>query len=628
MSNEKHDRAYLKRLKSYRVPSVVTDEAIALYLESLSCPRALTVAMLYRYGEHLQLAELKFDPLWFNTLESLRDAYAATIFLSKAEFLETGLDLEARALEKFAKFEHSCRITNVFFRRLEYDPLFTGRIVWLHNEVARKISSILGDADYLGIALGSNWGPGSSTVIPKRYASSTNKFQFETGITRQLYDLIPGGSFEGLFPLWMSTFKPNWKEFQFEPGNKVITVAKDATANRVIAVEPGFNLWFQLGIGSYMRKCLFRFGIDLRFQSKNQELALLGSKTGKVATIDFSSASDSIAYWVIEELFPPQWLKVMNACRSHFGNLRGTYTRWEKFSSMGNGFTFEVESLIFFAIAKVVAEYLQIPLGESSGEFVNVYGDDVVIPTRCVDLFAEMCLFYGFTINTKKSHYASSFRESCGKHYYSGIEVTPIYLKSRLSTIPAVFRLANAIRRMAYRRNSFYSCDVKLKKVFDYLVSVCPKEFVFRIDEELGDGGFVSNWDEATPVRAKHGIEGYFVKHVTDNGKTVKSGALGLLLSHLWDLERKGLKTSLFRNRAIDDQTVTNQWGELEQNLSFPWLAQRLHPFLTFLRSEFIRKFAGGDRPEMNNDIPTPGKSRMKVVRSLVKRWHDLGPWL
>jgi hypothetical protein len=585
--------------------------------------------MLYRSGEHLQLANLKFDPLWFNTLESLRDAYAATILLSKADFLETGLDLEQRALDKFSIFERSCRSTNVFFRHLEYDPLFTGRTVWLHNEVVRKISSVLGDVDYLRIALGSNWGPGASTVIPRRYASSTNKFQFETGITRKLYDSIPTSVLEGFYPLWMTTFKPSWKEFQFEPGNKVITVAKDATANRVIAVEPGFNIWFQLGIGTYMRKRLLRFGVDLRYQSKNQQLALLGSKTGKVATVDFSSASDSISEWVVEELFPSDWLTLMNACRSHFGSLHGESTRWEKFSSMGNGFTFEVESLIFYAIAIACVEYLQIPLSKESGYFVNVYGDDVVVPTNCVDLFSEMCLFYGFTVNKRKTHYESSFRESCGKHYYSGIEVTPIYLKSRLSTIPAVFKFANAIRRLANRRNCGSSCDARLKKTFDYLVSSVPKAFRFWIDEGLGDGGFISNWDVAAPTRAGHSIEGCFVRHVTDRSKTSKSGVLGLLLSRLWDLERRGLKTSLFRNRVRDENIIVNQWGESEQNLDFPWLAMSLHPYLIEKRLEYIQGIANrGVRPEMNNDIPVSGKSVMKISRSLVKRWYDLGPWL
>jgi hypothetical protein len=597
--------------------------------------------MLYQYGEHAQLAGLRFDPLWFNTLESLRDAYAATTLLSKADFLETGFDLEQRALDKFEKFERSCRVTNSFFKHLEYDPLFVGHTVWLHNAIIRKISTVLGEFSYQDLLSMANWGPGSSTFIPRRYASSTNKFQYEIGMTRRLFALFPVEALVDSYPLWFNHFVSRGSHFSGERGNKVITVAKDATADRVIAQEPGFNIWFQKAIGINMRRRLLRFGIDLTKQSKNQELALLGSKTGKVATLDFSSASDSIAEWVVEELFPPRWAWLMNACRSHHGYLHGAWSRWNKFSSMGNGFTFEVESLIFYAIGICCAEYLQTPLGTESGLFVNVYGDDVVIPTVCVDLFSEMCLFYGFTINTRKTHYVSPFRESCGKHYYSGVEVTPIYLKGKLSTIPAVFKLANAVRRLAHRRNNYCSCDVRLRAVFDFLVSSIPNEFKLRIDEGLGDGGFISNWDEATPTRASKLywnkafqkrmlslIEGWEVVHVTDEGKTFKSGAHGLLLSHLWDLERRRLITSFFRNRAVDESLSVNRWGELEQNLSFPWLAERLHPLLSAIRLAEMQDSGGEDKPETSNDVPEPGKSVMKMARSTVAQWHDMGPWL
>jgi hypothetical protein len=596
--------------------------------------------MLYHYGEHAQIAELKFDPLWFNTPESIRDAYAATILLAKADFLETGFDLEKKALEKFDRFERSCRVTNSRFKHLEYDPLFKGRTVWLHNAVIRKISTVLGEISYQEMLSMANWGSGASTRIPRRYASSTNKFQFETGITRRLLALFPVEALTECYPLWFGHFRDGEKNFTPDRGNRVITVAKDATANRVIAIEPGLNIWFQLAIGSYMQKRLLRFGVDLRHQSKNQELALYGSKTGKVATLDFSSASDSISEWVVEELFSPRWVSLMNACRSHYGSLHGDWSRWNKFSSMGNGFTFGVESLIFYAVGICCAEYLQIPLGTESGYFVNVYGDDVVLPTVCVDLFSEMCLFYGFTVNLKKTHYASPFRESCGKHYYSGIEVTPIYLKGKLSTIPAVFRFANAVRRMAFRRGSNLSCDATLKPVFDYLVSVVPARFRVRIDEGLGDGGFISNWDEAAPTRANKYfdrklkkwmpsyIEGWTVEHVTDEGRTFKSGVLGLLLSRLWDLERKGLRTSLFRSRAVDDSIAYNRWGEVEQNLTFPWLSASLHPILRRLRLQEIEAGASTDLTETSNDVPTKEKTKMKMTRSIVAQWHDLGPWL
>jgi hypothetical protein len=625
----------LKLLKQYRVPSEVTTEAVVLFLESLDCPRALAVYMLYHYGEHEQLADLRFDPLHYDTLVEIRDAYAATTLMSKSKFLELGYDLDDRAFEKFEKFELSCKSTNLLFEDLARHPQFTGRVVHLHNAVVRKISKILGEISYQDLVAAANWGPGSSTVIPRRYSSSANKFQYETGITRCLLDVFPVEAFQDSYPGWFTDVsKLEGFSFKIETGNKVTTVPKDATANRVIAIEPGFNLWFQKAIGMYMRKRLLMFGVDLNYQSKNQSLALEGSKYLRLATIDFSSASDSVSRNVVRELVSTRMYTLMDACRSHFGVLSGEIREWEKFSSMGNGFTFELESLIFYATALCCAEYLQVPLSRDSGFTVSVYGDDVIIPVNCLELFAEMCLFYGFTMNVKKSHFASRFRESCGKHYYSGIEVTPIYLKGKLSTIPAVFRFANAVRKLAHRRNSYTSCDAKLQPVFDYLVSVIPKVLLFRIDTMLGDGGFISNFDEAAPSRAKHGTEGYQVVHVTDKGKTLKSGVRGLLLSHLWALERRGLSTSLFRNRVLLEEIMDplkSQGNVLAPNwLEYvtPWGFSRLHPFLLSNRLSEIEAVARGDRPEMNNDIPSSGKSVMKFSLGWVAQWYDLGPWL
>jgi hypothetical protein len=646
MSNDKHDRDIAKQIAQYRVPPEVTSEAVTSYLESLGCARALTVYMLYQYGEHEQLAELKFDPLHYLTVEQLRDAYAATALMSKADFLELGYDLDVRALEKFETFEFSCMFTNIGFRNLACDLLYKGKAVWLHNAIIRKIDQVLGDIPFRDLPYTANWGPGASTRIPRRYACATNKFQYETGITRDLLALFPPEDLEGFYPLWFKDRALRDFKLIVEAGNKVTTVPKDATKNRVIAIEPGFNLWFQKAVGTIMKKRLYRFGVDLSSQAVNQELARVGSLTLNLATIDFSSASDSIALEAVRAVFPPLWFNLFDACRSHSGVLSGKRVRWEKFSSMGNGFTFELETLFFLAIAVCVCEYLHIrPI---LGQNVNVYGDDVIIPTETVGLFSEMCLFYGFKLNMKKSHYSSCFRESCGKHYVSGLEVTPIYLKSRLSTVPAVFRFANAVRRLAFQRGTdelgVVCCDVRLKKTFDYLVKSIPRPLRLRIDEKLGDGGIVSNWDEAVPMRDKANQSGWLVKHVVDEGKTFKSGVLGLLLGHLWALERSSLKTSCFRSHALPSELFVarrHTWRirdnpkgvterETEQNLVFSstWLRADLHPLLVARRSDEISAMCGGDRAETNNDVSLTGKTKMKMSLGRVMQWTNLGPWL
>jgi hypothetical protein len=352
-----------------------------------------------------------------------------------------------------------------------------------------------------------------------------------------------------------------------------------------------------------MRQRLLRFGIDLRHQSRNQRLAFLGSKTLKLATVDFSSASDSISKEVVRSLLPAPWHFLLDKCRSQYGVLDGDPILWHKFSSMGNAFTFELETLIFYAVASCCAEYLQVSSEEDS--CISVYGDDVVIPITCLELFAEMSDFYGFTVNRKKSHYDSTFRESCGMHYFSGVDVTPIYLKSRLSDAPSVFKFANATRRLAHRRTGMYGCDSDLKVVFDLLVNSLPKLLRFRIPATLGDGGFISNWDESAPTRARHGVEGYRVKNVAEVGKTYQSDTVGLLLAQLWKSTQSEERSSPLQSRP--DYLTANQRMRLDRS------------FLRDLSS--LLSFGTG------NSVPLRDRVRLKVVNSLVPQWYDLGPW-
>jgi hypothetical protein len=569
MSFKKRSSSFLDEARRYRAPLEVTSDAIEKFLQSLDCPRAQTVWMLYYYGEHAQLADLAFDPLHYLTAVELGDAYAATKFLSKFKGLSLGYDLDDVAVKKFLKFELQCKHTNGRFRNLAADPLFCGPVVWLHNEIRRKIASVLGDFNVEEIFSTANWGPGATTLVKARDASSANKFQHEAGITKDLYALFPDTMLREAYPTWYSHLLEIGFPI-FQVGNKVVTVPKDATANRVIAIEPGLNLWFQKAIGNMLQRRLLRVGIDLSKQEINQNLACESSKHSHLATVDFSSASDSIARCVVEDLLPPRWFSLLDSCRSRFGQQGSDLLEWEKFSSMGNGFTFQLQSLLFYAIARCVVEFLHTDSLSASVNRVSVYGDDVIIPVGCLDLFSKCSAFYGFTLNEKKSHSHSFFRESCGAHYAWGADVKPIYLKDILSNVLTVYRLANAVRRFAHRRLARFGCDVRLRSVFHFLKSQVPRRFQLAIPETLGDGGFVENLDVAVPSRCRHGVEGYRVRNLAAMSRTHELVGVGLLLSRLW---------------------VPSSHEE-------------------------------------RNTVPQRGRTKLALKMSLVSQWYDLGPWM
>jgi len=588
MASKKLGMQFRKGLQNYRVAPELTAQVIEKYLLSLDCPRALTVWLMFKNNEHEQLANLSFDPKAYSNWIDLRDAYAASKFLSKYKDLTLDYDLDQVAITKFMLYEDRCKQTNRRFKNLSQDPNYHGPCVWLHHAVIRKVERILGDFGAEEFFSSPDWGPGASTLIPRRSACSQEKFQCETGITRDLYALIPTDLLQMSYPAWGSHLEfvgfPN-----FQVGNRVVTVPKDASTNRVIAIEPGINLWFQKSLGDMIGKRLLRVGIDLTDQSRNQQYALLGSKTGEYTTVDFSSASDSIATKVVEEVLPPRWFSVMDSCRAKYGTIKDTAMKWEKFSSMGNGFTFPLQSLIFYAVAKCCVEYLHI-----SGD-VSVYGDDVIIPTPAFGLFSELVSFYGFQINEKKSHFDSTFRESCGAHYASGFDVKPIFLKEKLTSVLTVYRLANAIRRLAHRRNRI-SCDARFRKVFELLIQTVPEALRLRIPDGFGDGAFISNFDEALPARARHGVEGHYVFHAVEMGITHQDERLGYLLSELWRLSKR--------------ETTACSFGKVPSRL------------------EATRDITSLDSGIKGRNSAPSHDTKVKIAKSLVRQWADLGPWL
>jgi len=587
MSYNKHGSNFLKGVRKFRVQPEFEHSVIKEFLCSLDCPRALAVWILYENREHAQLAALGFRPEDYEGLENLRNAYAATKFLSKFKGLSLDYDLDKVALDKFLKFEELCRHTNQRFRDLSTDPLFRGSVVHVHHACVRKIERIMDDWSAQELFDFPDWGPGATTLIKRRDASSEAKFQLETGITRDLHFLLPIETLSSAFPHWGVVLEGgNYPTLQV--GNKVVTVAKDARSNRVIAIEPGINLFFQKSIGEMIRRRLLFTKTDIRDQKRNQEAARRGSIHGDTATLDLSSASDSISSGLVEELLPPRWFSLLDSCRSRYGSLDGMQFRWEKFSSMGNGFTFPLQTLIFYALAYACTEY-------NSGDpnKITVYGDDIVIPTVAVETFSAMLTFYGFQLNRDKSFVTSQFRESCGSHFFAGVDVKPFYLKDRITSLESVFLTANAIRRFAHSRS--FGCDAKFRGVHHYIVSKVPQALRLWISDGYGDGGFIGNFDEAAPKRAKHQIEGFVVRMLARSPVTRIEERPGYLLAELWRIDGRVSKIS----------------------------NPRLPPRLLALHHELHNLSA---RPARKNRLDTQVGS-LVVVKSLVSRWVDLGPW-
>jgi hypothetical protein len=221
--------------------------------------------------------------------------------------------------------------------------------------------------------------------------------------------------------------------------NKLSFVPKTAKTNRTIAVEPLLNGLFQKGIDQYMRKRLSLFNIDLSDQGKNQEFAREGSMNDSedgFVTIDLKSASDSISTELVRSLLPDDWYRLLARTRSPCYELDKVVKAYNKFCSMGNGFCFPLESLIFASAC------VSLDCGSPGVDFL-VYGDDLIVRKRYAKDLISLLGNWGFRVNTDKTFLEGPFRESCGRDWFGGQDVRPFTLDYALDTIQDVFKFLN-----------------------------------------------------------------------------------------------------------------------------------------------------------------------------------------
>jgi hypothetical protein len=266
------------------------------------------------------------------------------------------------------------------------------------------------------------------------------------------------------------------QNLQITENSVLFTVPKKSDIDRVACKEPEINMLLQRSVGEYIRSRLRRFGVDLNDQTINQDLARKALDLG-LATVDLSSASDSITRQLVINSLPFDWWELLNDLRVHSTDVDGTHHSLEMFSSMGNGFTFELESLLFYAITRVVAKSLNVR------DRISVYGDDIICSTQVVPRLRVVFAYLGFTMNSKKTHYTGLFRESCGKHYYGGFDVTPFYVRRAIRTLPDLILHLNHLLWWDGRGWGFF-LDPDLARFHQKWASFVPRQLHGGIDPE------------------------------------------------------------------------------------------------------------------------------------------------
>ena len=271
--------------------------------------------------------------------------------------------------------------------------------------------------------------------------------------------------------------------------SKYSFVNKTQTVARGICTEPSMNMWMQLGAGNILHRRLRTFfGIDLSIQPDfNRELARHGSIFESFATIDLESASDSISTGMLRWLLPRSFFGVLKSLRCPSTELpSGEVLELNMVSTMGNGFTFPLQTMIFSAVVFAVYRYVGVPLVRSTKKRLGnygVFGDDIIVDESVARYVIRVLNLLGFVVNREKSFVEGPFRESCGADYFLGSNVRGVYIK-RLKTLQDLFVAINLLNRWSSKSQVF------LPETVSYLMAFIrhPARFLVPPDEDDAAG--------------------------------------------------------------------------------------------------------------------------------------------
>lgn len=224
--------------------------------------------------------------------------------------------------------------------------------------------------------------------------------------------------------------------------SKCTDVPKNWKKRRLIAIEDVTLMYFSKGVQRGLYKAFenhrfLRNIINLRDANGNAELARMASHHmwRSHATVDLSSASDSVGFKFVMELFQhsPRLCAILALARPRELDVPGYgVVKNNIFATMGNACCFPILTLV---VTLVLLEACF--LSKVRCASLKVYGDDAVCPEQAVHKFIELLRNYGFDVNAEKTFFGANvpFRESCGGEYLDGYDITPLRISRRFETL-------------------------------------------------------------------------------------------------------------------------------------------------------------------------------------------------
>jgi hypothetical protein len=279
----------------------------------------------------------------------------------------------------------------------------------------------------------------------------------------------------------------NYREPRDERPVRVVLVPKTLSTPRIIAIEPTCMQYTQQAIMAVLEENFRRYDyprsfIEYSSQIPNQDLARMGSLSGEFATLDLSEASDRVSNRHVRLLLKnhPHLLGAVDACRSRKADVPYGYgiRRLAKFASMGSALCFPFEALVFCTVVfmgiedELKRQLTKKDLNSFLGR-VRVYGDDIIVPVEYTLSVITALESFGFKVNMRKSFWTGKFRESCGKEYYEGHDVTLARVRS---VFPTSRKDAEELASLVSLRNRLYELGYwrTCKELDEIIESIIP----------------------------------------------------------------------------------------------------------------------------------------------------------
>nr|UJQ85168.1 MAG: hypothetical protein 2 [Leviviridae sp.] len=433
-----------------------------------------------------------------------------------SDFIQCEMDVRRSDAELLPKdVEEFCRVSDLLFRKLFTDV----------------------DRDVYYMNIFPKHGPGSTADR----LTSNGKWNQRTWPSR-LERILPYGEFA----------IPGWKYYDqlakldiLEPGReqpvRVITVPKTLKTPRIIAIEPTAMQYMQQGL---LRSMLDAFRKDnflsrvigFSDQEPNRQMAQEGSLYGNLATLDLSEASDRVSNQHVRLMLRnhPHLLEAVDATRSRKADVPGHgVIRLAKYASMGSALCFPFEAMVFTTLAFMgISRELSTPLSRGSDfrryrEQVRVFGDDIIVPQRHVLSVVSRLETFGFQVNRSKSFWTGRFRESCGREYFNGHDVSIVKVRQ---VFPTRRQDASEVNSLVQLRNQLYNAgywqtckwlDVYIGKLLKHFPNVAPTSSLLGRECFLG-----YQTERMHPYLHSPLVKGYYVKAESPRDPLDGPGAL------------------------------------------------------------------------------------------------------